>query len=225
MSSAPTSNLLGRRLDRLRSLAPNDRVPVSVERPNHAATLAAALGGTVAQGVVVVESSVELPVDRRALSRLPFPAGVDQPLVCLDLETTGLATASGTLAFLVGIGTWAGDRYTVTPAGASRPRGGGWPARRSRHIPATRRMAGDLQRPDLRLAAARGAAPDAPPRPTAAGRAPGPADRRAATVEAPSRRRAPVARRARDLRRRARRRPARRVDPGALLRLSALASR
>ncbi len=114
MSSAPTSNLLGRRLDRLRSLGPSDRAPVRAERPNHAAALAGALGGEVAHGVIVVESSVELPVDRSALGRLPFSVGSDQPLVCLDLETTGLATASGTLAFLVGIGTWEGDRYTVT---------------------------------------------------------------------------------------------------------------
>ena len=113
MSSAPTSNLLGRRLDRLRSLGPAERSPSRIERPDHAASLAAALGGTVVSGVVIVESSVTLPVDRRALGSLPFPAGVDQPLVCLDLETTGLATASGTLAFLVGLGTWEGDTYTV----------------------------------------------------------------------------------------------------------------
>ena len=33
------------------------------------------------------------------------------PLVCLDTETTGLATAAGTVAFLVGLGWWEGDRF------------------------------------------------------------------------------------------------------------------
>ena len=33
------------------------------------------------------------------------------PLVCLDTETTGLATAAGTVAFLIGLGWWEGDRF------------------------------------------------------------------------------------------------------------------
>jgi tetratricopeptide (TPR) repeat protein len=55
----------------------------------------------------------ELPIDRQALAALPYPVSADHPLVCLDLETTGLATAAGTLAFLVGLGSWDGDRLTV----------------------------------------------------------------------------------------------------------------
>ena len=39
----------------------------------------------------------------------PAPAGV--PLVCLDTETTGLATATGTVAWLIGLGWWVGDRF------------------------------------------------------------------------------------------------------------------
>src|SRR4029079_4034304 len=35
----------------------------------------------------------------------------DAPLLCLDTETTGLATAAGTLAFLVGLGWWEGSRF------------------------------------------------------------------------------------------------------------------
>ena len=31
--------------------------------------------------------------------------------MCLDTETTGLATAAGTLAFLIGLGWWEGDRF------------------------------------------------------------------------------------------------------------------
>jgi hypothetical protein len=52
-----------------------------------------------------------IPVDRVRLAALPGqpPAGV--PLVCLDTETTGLATAAGTLAFLVGLGWWEGARF------------------------------------------------------------------------------------------------------------------
>jgi hypothetical protein len=33
------------------------------------------------------------------------------PLLCLDTETTGLATAAGTVAFLVGLGWWEGERF------------------------------------------------------------------------------------------------------------------
>jgi hypothetical protein len=53
-----------------------------------------------------------LPVDRERLSTLPGQPPPDVPLVCLDTETTGLATAAGTAAFLVGLGWWEGaDRY------------------------------------------------------------------------------------------------------------------
>ena len=33
------------------------------------------------------------------------------PLVCLDTETTGLATAAGTVAFLIGLGWWEQERF------------------------------------------------------------------------------------------------------------------
>jgi hypothetical protein len=55
--------------------------------------------------------TVVLPVDREALARLPGQPPPDAPLVCLDTETTGLATAAGTMAFLVGLGWWEGDRF------------------------------------------------------------------------------------------------------------------
>ena len=35
----------------------------------------------------------------------------ERPLVCLDTETTGLATAAGTVAFLIGLGWWEDDRF------------------------------------------------------------------------------------------------------------------
>ncbi len=47
----------------------------------------------------------------RRLARLPGQPGPEARLVCLDTETTGLGTAAGTLAFLVGLGWWEGDRF------------------------------------------------------------------------------------------------------------------
>ncbi|MFM2105763.1 MAG: hypothetical protein RL338_795 [Chloroflexota bacterium] len=52
-----------------------------------------------------------IPVDRGALAMLPSLPSPDARLVCLDTETTGLGTASGTVAFLVGLGWWEGDRF------------------------------------------------------------------------------------------------------------------
>ncbi len=54
---------------------------------------------------------IPLPVDRVRLARLPGQPPPDAPLVCLDTETTGLATAAGTLAFLVGLARWDGPLF------------------------------------------------------------------------------------------------------------------
>jgi uncharacterized protein YprB with RNaseH-like and TPR domain len=112
-----TSDLLGRRLDRLRSGGRPSRQPSHANRPDHASPLAAAVDGQVvrsaAGAIVVATSSVELRIDRVGLGALPYRIASDPPLVCLDLETTGLATGAGTLAFLVGLGTWDGDVFTV----------------------------------------------------------------------------------------------------------------
>ena len=95
----------------------------------------------------------------------------DAPLVCLDTETTGLATAAGTMAFLVGLGWWEGDRFRqaqlLLPDQPDEPAmlapvDGPHPGRR---------LARDVQRPRLRLAAARRPAtgwPACPRRPTPA---------------------------------------------------------
>jgi uncharacterized protein YprB with RNaseH-like and TPR domain len=76
--------------------------------------LAAAVGGEVVAApggryVRIDGPPLDLAVDRDRLADLPDqpPAGVE--LVCLDIETTGLATAAGTIAFLVGIGRWSGS--------------------------------------------------------------------------------------------------------------------
>jgi len=55
--------------------------------------------------------SRSLPVDRDRLSGLPGQPPPGVPLICLDTETTGLATAAGTVAFLVGLGWWEADRF------------------------------------------------------------------------------------------------------------------
>ncbi len=67
---------------------------------------------TAAGAFVRVErTSSVIPVDRERLASLPGQPGAKIPLLCLDTETTGLATAAGTLAFLVGLGWWEGARF------------------------------------------------------------------------------------------------------------------
>ena len=67
---------------------------------------------TAAGAFVRVErNSSVIPVDRERLASLPGQPGAKIPLLCLDTETTGLATAAGTLAFLVGLGWWEGARF------------------------------------------------------------------------------------------------------------------
>src|SRR3972149_11167262 len=52
-----------------------------------------------------------MPLD--GLPRLPYPVDMERPLVYLDTETTGLGSAAGTLAFLVGIGRGDGASFRV----------------------------------------------------------------------------------------------------------------
>jgi len=78
--------------------------------------LATGLGGEVVRtdrgAFVRLElESVDLPVDRRRLAGLPGHPPASAPLVCLDTETTGLGSAAGTYAFLVGLGWWHGERF------------------------------------------------------------------------------------------------------------------
>jgi tetratricopeptide (TPR) repeat protein len=54
---------------------------------------------------------ISVPIDRERLSRLPGWPAACVPLLCLDTETTGLATAAGTVAFLVGVGRWRDDQF------------------------------------------------------------------------------------------------------------------
>ena len=114
MDTLAVGTLIGRRLDRLRSDAPPvagaDTDRWRGKQHDQAITLADVMGGSVVGGdlgsVVVLEAAFDMPIAIDQLASLPYPIEPRAPLVCLDLETTGLATAAGTLAFLVGIGVW-----------------------------------------------------------------------------------------------------------------------
>lgn len=112
----PATTLLVRRLDRFRSSGAG-RPPPPVGGLSRATSLAAQVGGRVEQAdgteIVVLDSTLPMPLDRAALAKLPFGVKAGAPLVCLDTETTGLATGAGTLAFLVGLGLWDGDQLRV----------------------------------------------------------------------------------------------------------------
>ncbi|MGH2512593.1 MAG: ribonuclease H-like domain-containing protein [Candidatus Limnocylindrales bacterium] len=118
--------LLERRLARFRLARPSGTRSVPDREAAHAALarsaearaerLADALDGSWVQGaggghVRIEPPSIGLPVDRDRCAGLPGHPGPDVPLVCLDTETTGLATGAGTLAFLVGLGWWEADRF------------------------------------------------------------------------------------------------------------------
>jgi uncharacterized protein len=123
---------------------PGDRVDGGVARGSIelGQRLAEALDGELildpAGPVVRVEpATVVLPIDRERLRTLPGLPPAEVPLVCLDTETTGLATASGTVAFLVGLGWWEADRFRqvqlLLPDHPAEP---GLLARLATHIPA-----------------------------------------------------------------------------------------
>ena len=110
---------LARRLERYRAAthadAREDRPP-ALARRELAERMAAAVDGEV---VVTAEGTVvrcevptrAIPVDRDRLATLPGQPPRDAPLVCLDTETTGLATAAGTVAWLIGLGWWTDDGF------------------------------------------------------------------------------------------------------------------
>ena len=120
--AAPSSDRLARRLARYRAATPGpgaagDPLPYRASASRDLARrLAAAVDGEVVDGadgvyVRVERPAIDLPVDRGRLATLPGQPPPDRSLVCLDTETTGLATAAGTLAFLIGLGWWSGTSY------------------------------------------------------------------------------------------------------------------
>ena len=114
---------LARRLERFRAaarVAPSHQTAALPHAPIPSADLAERLAATLDGEIVSAGSgrfvrvegrSLAIAVDRRRLAGLPGQPPADRPLVCLDTETTGLATAAGTVAFLIGLGWWEGDRF------------------------------------------------------------------------------------------------------------------
>ncbi len=85
-------------------------------RSDLARRLASAVGGSVISSVggTVVRCEglpQSIPIDRDRLATLPGQPPASARLICLDTETTGLGTAAGTVAFLVGLGWWEGDAF------------------------------------------------------------------------------------------------------------------
>jgi uncharacterized protein YprB with RNaseH-like and TPR domain len=83
-----------------------------------AARLAAAIDADVitsSLGTIVRRDvgAVPMAIDRARLASLPGQPPADVPLVCLDTETTGLATAAGTMAFLIGLGRWERGQFRI----------------------------------------------------------------------------------------------------------------
>jgi hypothetical protein len=113
---------LARRLARFRAANPGPGTaddPLPYRRsPSRdlARRLAEAVDGEVVDvgggvHVRVEAAGIDLPLDRDRLATLPGQPPADRPLVCLDTETTGLATAAGTVAFLIGLGWWTGSTF------------------------------------------------------------------------------------------------------------------
>jgi tetratricopeptide (TPR) repeat protein len=119
--------ILERRLDRLRlerraaAPVPHDTAAapwseLARSADTRAERLAAALDARWIQGpgggyIRIEPEAMSLPIDRDRIAGLPDHPAPDVPLVCLDTETTGLATGAGTVAFLIGIGWWSGDAF------------------------------------------------------------------------------------------------------------------
>ena len=120
MSAVPTD--LARRLERFRA-AQGDQGNPDGPLPHRRITavelaerLATTLDGEVVETptgrfVRIEGRATDLPVDRVRLAGLPGHPPPGRPLVCLDTETTGLATATGTVAFLIGLGWWDGPAF------------------------------------------------------------------------------------------------------------------
>jgi hypothetical protein len=95
---------------------PHRPAPAGASASDLADRLAVALDGEVmisAEGSIVrcEGAARRLDVDRARLATLPGQPAADIPLIFLDTETTGLATAAGTIAFLIGLGWWEADRF------------------------------------------------------------------------------------------------------------------
>jgi hypothetical protein len=113
---------LSRRLERYRSAAhaladAANRSPALEPAAGLAERLAAVMDGEIVTTHEGTYVRCEVPtrsiaLDRDRLATLPGQPPAGAPLVCLDTETTGLATAAGTVAWLIGLGWWEdGERF------------------------------------------------------------------------------------------------------------------
>lgn len=115
------ATLLARRLANFRRSTSESTRPADAFRDRQrTAELAARLARALDAEVVVTDVGtlvrIEGPphpiaIDRNALARLPGHPPADVPLICLDTETTGLGSAAGTVAFLVGLGWWERQQF------------------------------------------------------------------------------------------------------------------
>ena len=99
--------------DRAESSGPARRSR-SRRAPGRGASTAEVVADAARRAVVRIETAPRSTCrsTASALGRLARPSRrPDVPLVCLDTETTGLATAAGTVAFLVGLGWWDGTSF------------------------------------------------------------------------------------------------------------------
>jgi hypothetical protein len=135
-STAAASDL-DRRLERYRAAnrpagaAAEDPLPYRrIPARELAERLASVLGGEIVTSstgtfVRIDGGRREIELDRDRLSTLPGHPPPDRPMVCLDTETTGLGTATGTVAFLIGLGWWEGHTFRqaqlVLPDNAAEP--------------------------------------------------------------------------------------------------------
>jgi hypothetical protein len=120
MDTIGAARLRRSRLERLRAAGVRDaaeirRPPLPEPRADRAAGLAAEVGGeileTAQRPVVVVESREPLEPRLDGLAGLPEPVDPTLPFVLIDTETTGLGSGTGTLPFLVGVGSWEGAEF------------------------------------------------------------------------------------------------------------------
>jgi uncharacterized protein YprB with RNaseH-like and TPR domain len=86
-------------------------------RPDRAERLAADVGGFVQETperpIVMLESRELIARELTGLAALPEPVDPSRPFVLFDTETTGLGSGTGTLPFLVGVGTWETDAFVT----------------------------------------------------------------------------------------------------------------
>jgi uncharacterized protein YprB with RNaseH-like and TPR domain len=122
MDAVTTGRIRRTRLERLRDAQVRDaseirRPAVPEPRPDRAVALARDVGGMVVptsqRPVVLVESRERINPDLGGLRELPEPVDPERPFILFDTETTGLGTGTGTVPFLVGVGTWEGEDFVT----------------------------------------------------------------------------------------------------------------